>query len=432
MKKIFVLLSSIASLNTFAQKDSSVVSFHFQATAISQYHTKFKSPYAGLNSLQRDEKIASSLTNTLFLAAKPWKNGLLIVNPEIAGGVGFSGTTGLAGFPNGEIFRVGNPKPTIYLARLVLEQFFPLKKATYAYTEDDANVVRGSYPSDYVKIFSGRFCLADYFDNNPYSHDPRTQFMNWSFMSAGAWDYAADTRGYTWGLGSEWKKKNWRAAIAFALEPKIANDLKMDTKIEKALASQIEFTHFHSINNRNGQIQTTFFFNRAHMGNYEETLKNMPVNPDITTTANYKNHKWGWIINASQQLTKNMGSFIRVSWNDGRNETWAYTEIDRSINLGFVWNKDHSDKNNALGLGVVVNGLSQPHRNYLAAGGYGFIIGDGRLNYASEFLTELFYRFNFFDSHLQISPDVQLAVNPAYNKDRGPVPIFGLRTHIEF
>lgn len=432
MKKIFLLLCCLQTAKAFAQKDSSFISFHFQATSVSQYHTNFRSPYVGNNSLLPNEKIASSLTNTLFFAAKPWKNGLLIVNPEVAGGLGFSGTNGLAGFPNGEIFRVGNPKPTIYLARLILEQFIPLKNSEYAYNEDDANRVRGMYPLQYLKIFAGRFTLPDFFDANPYNHDPRSQFLNWSFMSGGAWDYAADTRGYTWGLGSEWRKKNWRAALAFALEPKVANTLQLDTKISKALSSQVELTHFHSIHNKSGQIQATFFFNRAHMGNYTEALKAMPVNPDITSTADYKHYKRGFIINAAQQLSKNLGSFMRISWNDGQNESWAYTEIDRSINLGLLWNKDQSKDNNALGLGVVLNGISKPHRNYLAAGGYGFIIGDGRLNYAPEFITELFYRFQFFNSRLQVSPGFQFAVNPAYNKDRGPVPIFSLRTHMEF
>lgn len=431
MKKYSFIFCFLYCINCIAQKDS-FISFHFQATSISQYHTRFNSPYVGNNSLLPDEKIASSLTNTLFFAAKPWKNGFFIVNPEVAGGLGFSGTNGLAGFPNGEIFRVGNPKPTIYLARLILEQFIPLKNTEYAYKQDDANMVRGMYPLQYLKFFAGRFTLPDFFDANPYNHDPRSQFMNWSFMSAGAWDYAADTRGYTWGVGSEWKKKNWRVALAFTMEPSIANALVMDKNIPKALASQIEFTHFHTINNKAGQIQTTFFFNRARMGNYTEAVKAMPVNPDITSTADYKHYKRGFIINAAQQISKNLGSFMRISWNDGQNESWAYTEIDRSINLGLLWNKDQSKDNNALGLGVVLNGVSKPHRNYLAAGGYGFIIGDGRLNYAPEFIAELFYRFNFFNSRLQVSPDFQLAVNPAYNKDRGPVPIFSLRTHFEF
>lgn len=430
MKKIVFVFCCVATIKTFAQKDSSVISFHAQATSISQWHPKFHSPYGGTNSLMPDEKIASSLTNTMFFALKPWKNGLLVLNPEVAGGIGFSGTTGLAGFPNGEIFRVGNPKPTIYLARLIFQQTIPLDKTPYEYVADDANIVRGMYPSHYLKFFGGRFCLADFFDGNPYSHDPRSQFMNWSFMSAGAWDYAADTRGYTWGVGSEWKKKLWRAAVAFTLEPKFANALQMDTKISRAFASQIELTHFYSINSKAGQVQTTVFFNRAHMGNYRETLRNTPVNPDVTSTADYKNHKWGWIINAAQQFNNDLGAYLRLSWNDGKNETWAYTEIDRSANIGLVWNKDQSDENDAIGLGFVLNGLSVPHRDYLSAGGYGFIIGDGRLNYAPEFITELFYRFNFFQNRLQLSPDFQFAVNPAYNKDRGPVPIFGLRTHI--
>lgn len=433
MIKYSFIFGCLSCLTCFAQKDSSFISFHFQATSISQYHTTFKSPYEGNNSLVPNEKIASSLTNTLYLAAKPWKNGLLILNPEIAGGLAFSGTTGMAGFPNGEIFRVGNPKPTIYLARLILEQIFPLNKTNFIYAEDAGNVVRGLYPADYIKFFGGRFCLADFFDGNPYNHDPRSQFMNWSFMSAGAWDYAADTRGYTWGAGSEWKKKNWRAALAFTMEPAIANALVMDKNIPKALASQIEFTHFHTINNKAGQIQATFFFNRAHMGNYEESLKLTPVSPDITSTANYKNHKWGWVINAAQQLNASWGSFLRLSWNDGKNETWAFTEIDRSINAGITWSRNLSvaDKN-VFGAGVVVNGISKQHRDYLAAGGYGFIIGDGRLNYAPEYIAEMFYRFNLFNSHFQLSPDFQFAINPAYNKDRGPVPIFSLRSHFEF
>lgn len=431
MKKYSLIFSCLSYIICLAQKDSSVISFHSQATSISQYHPQFRSPYAGANSLQSNEKIASSLTNTLFFALKPWKNGLVILNPEVAGGVGFSGTTGLAGFPNGEIFRVGNPKPTIYLARLIFQQKIALHGTAYEYISDEANNVRGFYPVDYIKFYGGRFCLADFFDGNPYSHDPRSQFMNWSFMSAGAWDYAADTRGYTWGIGSEWKRKNWRAALAFTLEPKVANGLQMDVNINKALATQAEVTHFYSINKYAGQIQATIFFNRAHMGNYKEAIKITTVNPDITTTEDYKNHKWGWVVNAAQQLNKNFGGYIRVSWNDGKNETWAFTEIDRSVNIGLVWNKDGLNENNVIGLGIVVNGLSKPHKDYLAAGGYGFIIGDGQLNYEPEVITEFFYRFNFFSNRLQISPGYQFVLNPAYNKDRGPVTIFALRTHIE-
>jgi high affinity Mn2+ porin len=427
---LFFILNVVLLFNLNAQKDSSFISFHSQATSISQYHPKFKSPYSGANSLVSDEKIASSLTNTLFFAIRPWKTGLVIVNPEVAGGVGLSGTTGLAGFSNGEIFRVGNPRPTIYLARLVFEEKIRLS-SDYTYTPDQPNVVRGFYPSDYIKFFGGRFCLADYFDGNPYSHDPRSQFINWSYMSAGAWDYAADTRGYTWGIGSEWKKKNWRVAAALSLEPAIANALDFDMHLNKAFATQIELTHFYSIHEKPGQFQATVFFNQAHMGNYNLAIKNNPLQPDITSTANYSNHKTGFVINLAQQLNNAWGAYTRLSWNDGQNETWAYTEIDRSANIGFQYDKHPDDRSNVLGFGIVVNGLSTPHKNYLAAGGYGFILGEGKLNYAPEIITEFYYRFSFFSDHLQVSPDYQFTINPGYNKDRGPVHIFSLRTHIE-
>lgn len=433
MRKIITSFLLMAGQYGFAQKDTGIISFHFQATTISQWHPTFTSPYEGDNSLLPKEPIRSTLTNTLSLAIKPWKNGLFIFNPEVAGGEGFSGATGLAGFPNGESFRVGNPKPTIYLARLLFQQTIPLHHSDSVYVADGPNYIRGFQPTNYLKMFAGRFCLADIFDGNPYNHDPRTQFMNWSFMSAGAWDYAADTRGYTWAIGSEWKQKQWRAAVAFALLPRSANGIDMDEDITKALASQVELTHYHSIKKLPGQLQATLFFNKAHMGSYSEAIKTSPVNPNVVTTRNYKNHKWGWVINGAQQLNKNLGSFLRLSYNDGRNETWAYTEIDRSLNFGLTWNTNRgADSANAFGAGVVFNGLSTPHKAYLAAGGYGFIIGDGRLNYAPEIITELYYRLHFFSSRLQVSPGYQFAINPAYNKDRGPVHIFSLRTHIAF
>lgn len=430
-KRAILFLSLGIVMKANAQKDTSIISFHFQQTLVSQYHPKFHAPYTGENSLVPDEKTATSLTNTLFFAIRPWKNSLLIVNPEIAGGEGLSGATGIAGFPNGEIFRVGNPKPTLYLARLVYEHIFPSRNPVYEYEADEPNNVRGLFAVDYTKVFAGRFCLADYFDGNPYSHDPRSQFLNWSFMSAGAWDYAADTRGYTWGFGVKWKRKNWMATWAETLVPKEANALEFDMNISKAFASQVEATHFHSIKGRPGQLQATLFYNKAHMGNYEEALKNGIYPPDVTSTADYKNHKWGWAFSGAQQIGNNWGGFARVSWNDGKNETWAFTEIDRSVNIGVQRSKNNDENANTLGIGIVVNGISKPHRNYLAEGGYGFIIGDGALNYAPESIAEIYYRFNFFGNHFQISPDYQFVVNPAYNKDRGPVHVFAIRAHVE-
>jgi high affinity Mn2+ porin len=430
-KPLFFFLAVGVSALSRAQQDSSL-SFGFQTTSISQVHPQFRSPYVGSNSLEPKEAVHSTLTGTLYFNLKIGKGTQIIFNPEVAGGEGFSGATGLAGFSNGESFRVGNPKPTVYLARLVVEQILPLKASGYSAQKTDSNLAPGYYPTHYFKVYGGRFCLADYFDANPYNHDPRSQFMNWSFMSGGAWDYAADTRGYTWGIGTEWRKKNWRAALAFALLPREANGIDMDEDISRSYAVQTEVTHVHRVHHLPGQLQLTLFLNRAHMGSYREALKAASVNPDITAVRSYKNYKGGFVLNGAQQLSRNWGSFLRLSYNDGNNETWCYTEIDRSLNVGVTWNNSGFQKQNQLGIGVVVNGISKPHRDYLAAGGYGFIVGDGRLNYAPEIITEAYYRFSFFQDRLQLSPDYQFAVNPAYNKDRGPVHIFSLRTHVAF
>ncbi len=432
MRKLLSFFTALGMSVAAISQDSSLT-FGYQTTTITQWHPRFHSPYVGENSLEPKDAPRSTLTGTLYLNLKIGSGTQVIFNPEVAGGEGFSGATGLAGFSNGESFRVGNSRPTIYLARLVVEQILPLSPTAQTTQKTDSNLAPGYYPTHYFKVYAGRFCLADYFDANRYNHDPRGQFMNWSFMSAGAWDYAADTRGYTWGLGGEWRKKNWRAALAFALLPREANGIDMDENISRSLAVQTEVTHLHKMGRLPGQVQVTLFLNRAHMGSYREAIKAAVIaSPDVTDVRSYKNYKGGFVINAAQQLSKNFGSFLRASYNDGQNETWAYTEIDRSVNLGVVWSKSGFQKQNQAGIGVVANGLSKPHRDYLAAGGYGFIIGDGRLNYAPEIIAEAYYRFSFFQDRLQVSPDYQFAVNPAYNKDRGPVNIFSLRTHLVF
>jgi high affinity Mn2+ porin len=323
-KQLFFFLATGVSVLAAAQQDSALT-FGFQTTYISQVHPQFHSPYVGDNSLEPKEAVRSTLTATLYFNLKLGKSTQIIFNPEVAGGEGFSGATGLAGFPNGESFRVGNPKPTAYLARLVVEQILPFNASEYSNQKTDSNLAPGYYPTHYFKVYGGRFCLADYFDANPYNHDPRSQFMNWSFMSGGGWDYAADTRGYTWGLGTEWRRKNWRAALAFALMPREANGIDMDPDITRSYAIQTEVTHLYKVGGLPGQLQVTLFLNRAHMGSYREEVEAMPVSPDITAVRSYKNYKGGFVLNAAQQLSQNWGSFLRASYNDGNNETWAYT-----------------------------------------------------------------------------------------------------------
>lgn len=405
--------------------------FHFQLTTVTQGHLPFSAPYSGQNSLVSDEQDATTLTATIFWGIELGKIGEFYVNPEIAGGSGISSATGIAGFTNGEAFRVGNPSPSIYMARVYLSHTFNLG-GEEEYFGESANQVNKIRTKKYFQITAGKFSLADFFDKNKYSHDPRSQFLNWSLMSSGAWDYPANVRGYTWGIFLEYGRPAWSARFATTLVPKEANGNVMDLNIAQARSYAVEFEKPYSLGTRPGTIRMLAFYTLAHMGDYQQAILAQPINPDITTTRMYGRNKFGGSFNLEQEAGKNIGIFARASWNDGRHETWAFTEIDQSVSLGIVeksgFTKRTSDE---LGLAAIINGISSEHRSYLKAGGYGFLIGDSQLNYAPEMIIETYYKINLFYEGFWLTPNYQFVVNPAYNADRGPVHVFAIRAHIE-
>ncbi len=409
--------------------------FHLQSTIIDQYHPPFNAEYSGRNSLFSADENTISVTTTLFFGLKLWKGAHVYFNPELSGGSGFSKTTGVAGFPNGEVYRVSDPAPHVYIARLYAEHVFPLSDE-YVYAEDAINQVARFRPESYFAILAGKYSVMDFFDNNKYSHDPRTQFYNWALMGNGAWDYPANTRGYTYGLTFELVKPEWALRFSEVMVPVEANGSKMDSDIKNAHSSAIEFEHKYSIGNRPGTIRLMSYLTRARMGNYRRAIKwgiDNNTAPEVDSVDVIGNTKFGFGINIEQEISKNIGMFIRTSWNDGNNQTWVFTEIDRHISAGLVldgamWNME----DNKFGIAQIINGLSGDHRDYLGAGGYGFIIGDGKLNYHPEFVTELYYSFKIPHNPFWITPDYQFIMNPAYNKDRGPVHAFGIRAHCEF
>jgi high affinity Mn2+ porin len=436
MRKLAGILLFSGITNTFAQTQADSVpdrnwSFHVQATSIWQYHFPFNASYTGSHSLLPSESGKVSFTATLFAGRKLWKNAAVYFNPEVAGGSGLSSAMGVAGFPNGETFRIGSPKLKLYLARLYLEQKFALSSGTET-EEDDVNQVQQHVPSKYISVRVGKFSIADFFDNNSYSHDPRSQFMNWSLMSNGAWDYPANTRGYTVGAVIEYHTLSWATRISMTQMPTYANGPTLDNHISKAYGLTWEGEKNIRVNNRPGVVRLLLFHNLAKMGNYEEAISKDPSAPDITTVRNDSKTKNGFGVSLEQEISSHAGIFIRGSWNDGRNETWAFTEIDRSVSGGIVFNGNAwLRKNDVLGAALVVNGISAPHRDYLKAGGSGFIIGDGNLNYAHEAIFETYYKFDIPKIFLSISPDYQFVLNPAYNKDRGPVHMIAVRVHLE-
>jgi high affinity Mn2+ porin len=436
MKKLLFSLIILFAIPTFAAAQDSLknqrFNLHFQQTTITQYKPGFSAPYTGNNSLLTGEETQTSLTTTLFGGARLWKGMEAYFNPEMSGGAGLSKTLGIAGFPNGETFRVGSAEPKIYIARLYFIQNFEWGNDK-EYLNDDVNQLAGWKSKRYLKITVGKFGMADFFDDNEFSHDPRSQFMNWSLMDNAAWDYPANTRGYVLGGVAEFGQPTWALRFAFTATTTTANGAIWDKKLRHANTQTLEYEKRYTFGGQKGTLRLLAFSNNGKMGVYRNAISQNPAAPDVDATQAYGRHKYGFGINADQYLTNDFGVFAKASYNDGKTETWAFTEVDRSLSLGAVLKgTSWSRKDDELGLAFVGNGISKDHRDYLAAGGYGFIIGDGQLNYSPELIAEVYYKVNAYQHKLWLSPDYQFIANPAYNKDRGPVNVFSLRAHVEF
>lgn len=429
MKKVFLIIICLSIVEiSFAQNKN--WSLHFQQTVIPQHKLAITAPYSGEFSLSDTAETQTSLTTTIYLGRRLWKGAAVFYNPELAGGSGLSQARGIAGFSNGECFRIGNPSPTIYTARLFFRQDFALADSPNEKEEDAMNSIAGERPVNRFSVIVGKFSIADFFDNNSYAHDPRTQLMNWALMANGAWDYPANTRGYTWNLVAEYVRENWAIRAATSLVPTFANGPTLNSDWANNQSNTLEYERSTKIGGKEGKLRLLAFRTTTYMGNYEIATK--MANPDIAATRVNGRTKYGFGINYEQELSAQSGIFFRGSWNDGQNETWAFTEIDHAVSGGYVNRNPFNRKEDVFSLGVALNGISTQHRNYLAKGGYGFIIGDGKLpNYALESILELNYAAKITD-WLTISPDYQFIINPAYNSDRGPVHAFALRFHSEF
>ena len=406
---------------------------HFQQTIIGQYHPDFASPYSGLNSQNaKGEPTCVTITSTIFLGRRLWQGGELYFNPELSGGQGVGHTLGIAGFPNGESYRVGSTLPVIAMVRLFLRQTINLNSKNFSKTEDGPNQLSENTPEKRLVFTAGKFSVTDIFDANSYSHDPRSQFLNWSIMSAGAWDYPADTKGYTWGAVGELFYPGWSLKAGITMVPLYANGPAFDDNIAKANSVSVEYDKQFKTNKRPGVLRLIGFYTNAHMGNYTEATNDTIYHHDITQTRAYGRTKMGFVINGEQEISDNAGLFVRLSYNDGKNESWAFTEIDGSVSAGVSFKGTKWKRpDDVLGIAFVQNGLSKDHEAYLAGGGYGFLIGDGKINYGNEIILEAYYNFKW-GKYLYLSPDYQIVLNPAYNKDRGPINLFALRAHVEF
>lgn len=434
---IIYCISTIFCIQAQTVKDSlenKKWNFHFQNTVIYQYHPVFKSNYSGVNSLNPNEEKATSLSGTIYLGAKLWKGATAYWNTEISGGSGFSKTLGIAGFPNGEVYRVIDVSPKVYTARLFVKQLFALSDQ-YESAPDGINQLPTRVPTHYFAVSAGKFSILDFLDNNKFSHDPRTQFYNWALMGNGAWDYPADTRGFTYGIVTELVNPEWALRFAAVMVPTTANGMVLDGNVLRSRSEAFEFEHKYKVAHQSGSIRLMTFLTEARMGSYKRAIEwgeAQHTAPEIDKTNALGRTKYGFGINVEHNFSDDIGAFFRASWSDGHNETWAFTEIDRAISAGFQLNGNRWKRiQDKAGFALMVNGLSNEHQNYLKAGGSGFIIGDGNLNYQTEMIAEGYYSLKLKDYPLWISPDYQFIINPAYNRDRGPVNAFGIRVHVE-
>jgi hypothetical protein len=406
-------------------------SLHGQATTLTQGHGAFASPYAGANSFESRKEVRTSFTSTLFLGARLWQGAEAYVNPELVGGQGDSHVLGLGAAPNGEIYRVDSPDLKLTLSRLFLRQTWGLGDSREPVPADQ-NQLAGSRASRRIVLTAGKLALGDIFDGNTYAHDPRTQFFNWALMDTSSWDYPADTRGYSWGLALEIYWDAWAFRGGSFMVPTKANGLYLDHRADRAHGDVVELEHDHELGGLAGHVRLLGYANHADMGSYRDSLQLAPGAPDVTVTRQPGRIKYGWGLSADQALTADLGAFLRAGWNDGRTETWAFTEVDRTLAAGLslvgaAWSRPQD----RLALSVAANGLSRDHRDYLAAGGQGFMLGDGRLNPGQEGVVEAYYAVAL-GRFLTATLDAQRIWNPGYNRDRGPVSLYALRLHAQF
>jgi len=406
---------------------------HVQTTVLPQGYWSIRSPYTGPYSLPPGGQLAATWTSTAFLGVKLWDGGEFYFNPELAQGFGINGALGLGGFSNGEAQKAGAPYPRIRPERYYIKQTFGLG-GEQEDVADGPNQLPGKRDIDRVTLIVGRFAVGDFFDNNSYAHDPRADFMNWAMWESAAYDFPANLPGYTRGAIVELNRKDWAVRGAILEVPSQPNS---DILQFKSGGAVVEFEERHTIFDQPGKLRLGAFGNQGVTGNYRQALAIEALDPaqdinDVMRSIRHVNPKYGFYANLEQQLIQDVGLFARASWNDGSNEILSFTDVDRSVSGGLsikgsFWGRP----NDTIGIGGAINGLSAAHRDYLAAGGLGLIIGDGQLNYRNERIFETYYAYSITKG-VTLTADYQLITNPAYNADRGPVSIFAGRLHAEY
>jgi high affinity Mn2+ porin len=404
--------------------------FHAQNTDIMQGDPSFRAQYSGPNSLDDRGEVKETVSFDLYAGVRLWQGAEAHVDGLMWQGFGLSDTRGVEGFPNGEAFRLGTRMPDAIIARLFLRQTINLGGELEKVGDDELSLA-GKQDVSRLTLTLGKISVKDIFDNNSYANDPRTQFMNWALMANEAWDYPADSLGFETGFAAELNEPGWTLRSGVFQMPQVSNGMAQDAHYLKAWGAVAELERRFTFSEHSGAIRFLVYRNRAHMGSYAVTLADPDVDMDITQTRAYR-YKTGYGVNAEQELAKNVGAFARLGWSDGQNEAWVFADVDRTATLGLSFKGEAwGRQGDTLGFGGAINAISSPHREFLAAGGTGILAGDGALSYGPEQIVETYYDVRLAP-HVNAALDYQFVANPAYNRDRGPVSIFGVRLHWEY
>lgn len=424
----------------FSHSESSRFWISGQANIILQWHPSFPAKYSGPNSLTPQPQSSTTRVLTLYTAYRLSATTEVLADVEDSTGGGIGNAVGLAGLTDLDAVRTSQGIPLSrvpYLARLMLRQIIPLSGERVTAGRGPFGLAT-SLPARRLEFRIGKFSLVDFFDANSGGSDSHLQFLNWTVDNNGAWDYAANTRGYTDGVIVEYDDRRWSARFAEAMMPKVANGINLDANLFRAHSENVEGeVRGNLLRGRAGVLRLLGYVNHANMGNYREAINNFlsvpgQTRPDIVATRRQGRVKYGFGVNFDQELASQLGVFGRWGWSDGRNESFVYTEVDKTIELG-AWLKGEKWRRrlDRAGTAFTANSLSPDHSQYLALGGLGFLLGDGALTYGREKIFEGFYTAHLWRG-IFAAFDLQHINNPGYNRDRGPVIVPGVRLHVDF
>ena len=435
--------SPAISITEVPEHQTQTWNWHSQSTMIVQGYPGLHANYSGPNSLPIGGEARETVSTDLYGGMRLWAGAEAHLDLLTWQGFGLNDTLGIEAFPNGEAYKAGTRVPRLNIARIFIRQTIGFDGRAENFVPDDQMTLRGNTDISRLTFTVGRFSLKDIFDNNAYANDPRTQFMNWAFMANTAWDYPSDALGYTTGAAIEMNQLRWALRYGFFQIDRLRNEWTAEDEFFtfpaysgagsgsfwRAWGMVEEYERRYTVNTHPGTIRFLAYLNQGRFGSYRAAVS-VP-GTDISQTRAYR-RRYGFGVNWEQETTKNIGVFSRVGWNDGHNEAWMFTDINYSASIGMsfkgeAWHRSHD----TFGLAGVMSGISRINREFLAAGGTGILDGDGALSYAGEKVLETYYDHQV-TKHLNVAIDYQFIANPAFDRARGPVSVFGTRLHWQF